>query len=711
VNIKELLNKLTTEEKIGQLLQIAPFFFVKEAEIEVQGEVKDLYLSSKKIFLSGSVLGIRNAEEMIKIQKLYLERSKHQIPLLFMADIIHGYETIFPVPLALSCSWNPKLAYDMARISAVEAQTSGIHVTFSPMADLSRDPRWGRVVEGFGEDPELIKAFVEQMVYGYQQKNVKDEGNIASCVKHFAAYGAIEGGRDYNTVDLSRLSLYQTYLPGYKAAIDAGAKLIMTSFNVVDGIPATINKHLLRDILRDQWKFEGVTISDYDSLHQVVDHGCAAGDEEASLLGIQAGLDIEMASSCYVRYLAKQIEDHEVEIGLLDEAVGRVLTLKEELGLFDNPYKGASIEKELVLVRSKEHLEASKKIALESAVLLQNNGALPLNRKLKVALIGPYSKLKTTNGPWSWHGNNDLNHSLESTLISGGVDLIYVSSAENESELNANDSNELEKADLVIVAIGESIRESGEAHSKSMLDIPRNQASLVRLAKKMKKQVVVVLYNGRPLCLDTILEADSILETWFLGSMANEAIALLLTGKKSPSGKLTMSFPRNVGQIPVYYNHLTTGRPKVEGHYNEYVSYYLDVENSPLFPFGHGLSYATFTYEGLTVSKEKMNPSEQMTVSIRVKNNSEIEALEIIQLYRRDYVSKIAKPVKELKQFKKEHFKPFEEKTISFELSIKDLTYINDTGENVYEYGKFQIMVGPSSIDTQNIDIVLIKED
>jgi beta-glucosidase len=710
VNIKELLNQLNTEEKIGQLLQIAPFFFIKEAEIEVQGHVKDLFLSSKKIFLSGSVLGVRNAEEMIKIQKLYLERSKHHIPLLFMADIIHGYETIFPVPLALSCSWNPKLAYDMARISAIEAQTAGIHVTFSPMADLSRDPRWGRVVEGFGEDPVIIKAFVEQMVKGYQQDHLEEEGNIASCVKHFAAYGAAEGGRDYNTVDLSRLSLFQTYLPGYKAAIDAGAKMIMTAFNVVDGIPATVNTFLLREILRDAWKFEGVTISDYDSLHQIIDHGCAEDDEEASRLGIEAGLDIEMASSCYVRYLAKQIENNQVEERLLDEAVLRILKLKEEVGLFSNPYKGASIEKEKVLVRSIKHFETSKKSALESAVLLQNNGTLPLKKGQKVALIGPYSHLKTTNGPWSWHGNNDLNQSLANALVTLGVNIVFQSSAENETELSVDDLNQINRCDVVVVAIGEHQKESGEAHSKSKLDIPRNQDSLVSAAKKLNKNVVVVLYNGRPLILDSILQADSILETWFLGSMANEAIALLLNGDVSPSGKLTMSFPRNVGQIPLYYNHLQTGRPKVEGQYNEYVSYYLDVENSPLFPFGYGLSYASFTYEALKVSKKTMNPHESIIISVQITNDSLVEADEIVQLYSRDYVSKIAKPVQELKQFKKIHFLPKEQKTISFELNINDLTYINEKNETIYEYGKFQIMVGKSSSDTLKTDILLIKE-
>ena len=709
MDIHKLLDSLTIEEKIGQMLQIAPFFFIREAEIEVSGHVYDLHLTKDQIFNAGSVLGIRNAEEMIKVQKLYLERNKHQIPLMFMADIIHGYETIFPVPLALSCSWNPRLAEEVARISALEAQTAGIHVTFSPMADLSRDPRWGRVVEGFGEDVELIKAFVKAMVKGYQQDDLTKEGNVASCVKHFAGYGASEAGRDYNTVDLSRLSLYQRYLPAYEEAIKAGAKLIMTSFNTLDGIPSTVNSFLLRDILRDQWKFDGLTISDYDSLHQVIAHGVAENDKEAAELGIIAGLDIEMASSCYIKYLKELVLENKIDIKLVDEAVLRILELKKDLGLFDNPYKGANIELEERLVHSKDHLERSKEIATESVVLLKNNHVLPLKPKTKIALVGPYATSNLTNGPWSWHGKNELNTTLEQALNQNDFELVYVSDSDNPN-LNNEDLSKIKKADVIIIAIGEHFRESGEAHSRSIIDIPRQQDKWVKLANELNIKSVTVLYNGRPLILESILESDAILEAWFLGSMTSEALVELIKGDKNPSGKLTMSFPRNGGQIPIYYDHLNTGRPKEEHVQNEFVSYYLDVKNTPLYPFGYGLSYSNFVYQSIHLNQDSMTEHDQIKVKVKIHNQSDYAGYETIQLYIQDHYAKISRPVMELKDFKKVWFDKNEEKEIEFEIGIDQLNYVNQYNEKVFEEGKFSVMVGTSSIDYLKKDFYLVKE-
>jgi beta-glucosidase len=710
MDIKKLLNTLTIEEKIGQMLQIAPFFFIKNLEIEVAGNVNDLALNEAKIFRAGSVLGIRNASEMIEVQKNYLKKSRHQIPLMFMADVIHGYETIFPVPLSLSTSWNPKLAYDMARVSAIEASTAGLHVTFSPMADLSRDPRWGRVVEGFGEDPYLNQIFTKSIVEGYQQDDISKDGNIAACVKHFAAYGASESGRDYNTVDMSRLSMHNDYFTGYKAAVDAGAHLIMTSFNVLDGIPATVNKYLLKDVLRKSWGFKGVTISDYDSLHQIIEHGCAEDDKEAAIRGIEAGLDIEMASSCYTNYLKKLVENQTVDIKLIDQAVYRILKLKKEIGLFDNPFKGASIEQEEKLVRSKNHLQRAKEAALESAVLLKNDGILPLNKKLKYVLIGPYAESTLTNGPWSWHGRNNLNHQLSELLVEQGISLILTKEVSHPSDLSDSDIKLVREADVIILALGEHEKESGEAHSRSDIRLPRKQESFVTFSEFMNKKSMVLLYHGRPLDLGNIMQTNAILDVYFLGSMANDAIADLMTGVKNPSGKLTMSYPRNVGQIPIYYNQLNTGRPKVEGSHNEYVSYYLDVENSPLFPFGYGLSYSNFKYSELSISKDSITVNEKLKVRIDVENTTNTPGYETIQLYIRDYSATISRPLKQLKGFKKVWFDQHEKKTIEFELSKNDLSFMNGEGQTVLETGRFAVMIGSNSETLTKMDFHLVKE-
>ncbi len=709
MNIKSLMNQMTIEEKIGQLLQIAPFFFIKELDIEVSGHVNTLSMTHQKIFSSGSVLGIGNAEEMIQVQTKYLQENRHKIPLMFMADIIHGYETIFPVPLALSCSWNPGLVKNVARISALEAQTSGIHVTFSPMVDLVRDPRWGRVVESFGEDPYLHEVYAKAMVEGYQNEDIKKVGHIASCVKHFAAYGLSEAGRDYNTVDLSRVSLHNQFLPGYKAAIDAGARLIMTAFNVLDGIPSTVNQYLLRDVLRKTWKFQGVTISDYDSLHQVIAHGCAKDDYEAAYRGISAGLDIEMASLCYVNHLKTIISEGKISCDLLDEAVERVLTLKNDLGLFENPFKGADPNLAKALVRSEKHLDFSRKVAHESMVLLKNDGILPLKQQ-KVALLGLYATSRETNGPWSWHGKNDLNASLEEALIAAGIQVCYVQRQEDPNQIPKEDYPMIESADVIVIAIGEHTKQSGEAHSRSILEIPFEQDKLIHDAQRFNKPIVTLLYNGRPLILESIQSSNAILETWFSGSMGNHAIADLLNGNINPSGKLTMSFPRNVGQIPIYYNHLNTGRPQVLGVQNEYVSYYLDVSNQPLYPFGYGLSYSNFKYQSIQLSKNQMTKNETLSLEVQITNDSDRGGYEVVQLYLRDVVAYISRPVMELKGFKKIWFSPHETKVVSFDIHHDMLSYRNEYGEDVFEYGTFKAMVGSDSLHVLSTDFDFVKE-
>ena len=706
-NIKTLLNSLSIEEKIGQLMQLAPFFFIGDLKKEVYGPIQALGVKEEEVFLSGSVLGIGNASEMRRVQEAYLAKSRHKIPLIFMADIIHGYKTIFPVPLAMSTSFNPDLIKKAARISALEAQTAGIHVTFSPMADLSRDPRWGRVVEGFGEDPYLNQVYAKAMVEGYQHDGIEKVGNLASCVKHFAAYGASEAGRDYNTVDMSRLNLHQYYLSGYKAAIDAGARLVMTSFNIIEGIPATQNKYLLRELLKEQWQFDGVVISDYDSLRQTIEHGTSEDDYDAAKKAILAGLDIEMATSSYVLNLKKLIENNEVPVSLLDDAVYRVLKLKDDLGLFDNPFKGADEQKEREFVLSKENNKVALDVAKESMVLLKNDSVLPLKNTQKIALLGEYSKSPHTIGPWSWHGRSEDCTPLYQA-ISKYTKPLLVSDSNDLSTLSPSDYQALVESDVVVVAIGEHAIESGEAHSKTNLTLKPNDLRLIEDLSKLGKKIVLVLYHGRPLVLtDVEPKVHAILDTFFLGTMAQEAITETLFGFNNPSGKLTMSYPRSVGQIPIYYNYLNTGRPfKNDG--NPFTSFYLDEKNTPLYPFGYGLSYSSFKLSNYRLSKQIIRESEPILVSIDVENTSPIDGYETVQLYIRDYAAEVARPVQELKQFKKVFVKAKSKQTVTFELTVSDLVYVHSDLSTYADHGRFSIQVGNTSNQVHTTDITFL---
>lgn len=706
--MEKLLQSLTLKEKIGQLMQLAPYLFIRDLKIEVAGHVRDLNLDEEKIFSSGSILGVGSAKEMIEVQKKYLEKSRHKIPLIFMADIIHGYKTIFPVPLAMAASFNPELVQKAARISAIEAQTSGIHVTFSPMADLSRDPRWGRVVESFGEDPYLIGEMSKAMVRGYQNDGIDKVGNIASCVKHFAGYGASEAGRDYNTVDISHLALHSTYLPGYKKALDAGARLVMTAFNVIDGVPCTVNSYLLRDVLRTIWQKDVVTITDYDSLNQIRAHGVASSMKEVAYLGIKAGLDIEMASTAYINHLETLISEKKVDIALLDEAVLRVLELKRDLGLFENPYKGADEALEQTKVLSKEHLDEALKVAHESLVLLKNDNTLPLNKNTKIALIGPYAQSRKTIGPWSWHGRRDLHMTLEEAMTNN---ISFCKTVESDTELSIDDFNIIKTCDVCILALGEDEQLSGEAHSRTDISLPGRQTHLFKSVQALNIPTVVLLNNGRPLLLNDILSANAILECFFLGSRSAEAIRDILFGNINPSGKLPISFPKVLGQIPVYYNHLNTGRPYLGPHdHNEYVSKYLDVDNEPLFPFGFGLSYSEFEISDLILNHHSMTPEGSIDCRMTIKNNSDTPGYETIQLYIRDHCAKVSRPVKELKQFKKIYLKAHEEKNIIFTITINDLTYLLHEGQITYDAGKFTVFIGTSSINLLKEEFELIGE-
>lgn len=708
IDINQLIKSLSIEEKIGQMMQLAPSFFVQDIQVELFGQIQDLNLDQEKIFYAGSVLGNHSADEMITIQKKYLQKSRHKIPLMFMADVVHGFKTIFPVPLAIAASWNPELAKEAAHIQAKEARVSGVQVTFSPMVDISRDPRWGRIVESYGADPYLSSVFSRASVEGYQGEDIKSDESVAACVKHFAAYGASESGRDYNTVDVSNYSLHNIYLPSYKAAIDAGAKMIMTSFNTVDGIPATINKYLLKDILRDKWQFDGVVISDYDSLHQVVAHGVAKDDKVAAYRAIEAGLDIEMQSTCYTNYLNTLILENKISEKQIDEAVFNILKLKKELGLFENPFQGTNSKKAKEIIRSKDHLERAEKIAEESMVLLKNDKhLLPLNKHKTYAILGPYANTKKTNGAWAGYGDNETNDTLPSILTKNGVQISFI----NQSLSPAYDDEQLkiiEASDGIILALGEDEYESGEAHSKVDVSLPREQHRFVDFAKDINKDTIVLLYHGRPFVLSNILKADVILDTFYLGSRANQAIANVLIGKVNPSGKLPVSYPRHGGQIPLYYNHLNTGRPHPKGSHAEYTSFYLDEENDALFPFGFGLSYSEFKYGFMKVSNHKITQKEGITIKIDVKNISKIAGFETIQLYIKDEFAYYARPVKELKQFKKVYFEANETKTIEFFVSSKDLVYFDSKGNEILEEGMFKIMIGSHSESLQETQVEYI---
>lgn len=717
-NCEELLKKMTLDEKIAQLIQLAtPFYKGASEGGQITGPIEEMGISEETVRNSGSVLGASGAREIKNIQKKYLEENLHGIPLLFMADVVHGFKTIFPIPLAIGCSWDLEAAELSAAIAAEEAAVSGIHVTFAPMVDLVRDPRWGRVMESTGEDPYLNSLFARAFVRGFQGKDLStDNTRVAACVKHFAAYGAAEGGRDYNTVDMSERILREQYLPAYKAALDEGCEMVMTSFNIVDGIPATGNKTLMRGILRDEWGFDGILISDWDAIREMVDHGVASDEAEAALLAIKAGVDIDMMTTCYVNNLRAHVENGFVNESLIDEAVIRILRLKAKLGLFENPYRGADEEKEREVVLSEKHRLQARKVAEKSCVLLKNDGVLPLKRDKKVALIGPFADNGDILGPWSWHGSREKSVTLgkgflqkiDTSLLAISQGCGIDSGTEDQLTEALNIAN---KADILVVALGEKSEMSGEASCRADIRLPKVQLDLVKKLHSLGKPMVVVLFNGRPLDLHGVIdEADAVLEAWFPGTEGGAAVANLLFGDANPSGRLSMSFPYSVGQIPVYYNNFNTGRPKVNDEINqEYVSKYLDIPNSPLYPFGYGLSYSSFEYSNAAIFPDKMTSDSSITVSVKVQNTSNVSGEETVQLYLRDMSAEVVRPVKELKSFKKIFLKPGQNETITFTITEEMLRYHHANLEYKSDPGVFTAYVGPNSRDVTSLSFTLIK--
>ena len=728
-NLIELLNKMTLEEKIGQLVQVAGEVFLMDDVDTTTGPLKDLNLSNEMLYNVGSILNVVGCEKIRKIQDEYLSKSRLKIPLLFMADVINGYRTVFPIPIAQGCSWSPKVVYDCTKVSIKEAGAAGANVNFSPMVDLVRDSRWGRVMESIGgEDPYLGKVFAKTMIEAYQGENIAQFGNAAACVKHFAAYGAVEGGRDYNTVDMSEREFRQYYLPAYKSAIDSGAEMIMTSFNTINGVPASVNKWLLRDMLRKELGFQGIVISDYSAIEETIAHGVSKDRKEAAYKAIMAGVDIDMMSSVYANNLKELVEEGKVPEKILDESVFRVLNLKNKLGLFENPYGNIDEKREKSILKSEENLQIARKQTAETFVLLKNeNNILPLKKDNKIALIGPYGDNIAILGSWSMFsdkskiltlkeafenkiGKQNILYSKGSEILrekeinqilsADGGNIIHIENEEEKEKQSLKEAiNIVKEADVIVLAIGEHYRQSGEACSRADIELSQVQQNLVNEISKTGKPIVTILFNGRPLVLNNIAEkTDALLDVWFPGTEGANAIADVIFGEVNPSGKLTMSFPQATGQCPIYYNHYNTGRPHITNC--RYVSRYLDIPNESYYPFVYGLSYSKFEYLSLNLSSNKISENNPITVSVKVKNNSCVPGKEVVQLYVQDLVASSVRPVKELKGFKKEHFEAFEEKIITFEISVDMLKFWNEKIEYVLETGEFKVFVGSNSRDT-----------
>lgn len=710
-DIKSLLSRMTLEEKLGQLTQIRTSYYYNY-NTSATGTVSKLKITEDQKWMIGTVLGKLDAKTMYKIQNEYLSNNRLGIPLLFMHDIIHGFKTIFPIPLALSCSWNEELIEKTARVAAREGSSSGYQATFSPMVDVVRDPRWGRVIESFGEDTLLNSLFGAAMVRGYQTNDLRNPDTLISCVKHFAAYGAVEGGRDYNTVDISECRLRNEYFPPYYEALKAGAKLIMASFNVLNGVPATSNTWLLREILRKEWKYEGTLISDWGAVKELIPHGVAENSSDAAKLSLKAGIDIEMATTAYFEALSEICKDKSIE-KLIDDAVERVLLLKNECGLFEDPYRGISPKKEKQTLLCDEFRKTAREAACKSMVLLKNSKVLPLTDNKSVALIGPYASNSSILGPWALDGDFNDVITIEQGLRNKNINLQSVETTLFD-EISKEKIEEIvgiaQKSDVIVLALGEEEENSGEAGCVSNITLPLDQVELLSCMKKLNKPTIVLLINGRPLDITNIMEkADAILECWFPGTEGGNAIADILCGDYNPSGKLTMSFPRTVGQIPVYYNSLATGRPKeLLKNEKRYKSQYLDIANEPLLPFGYGLGYSQFEYSDFNVSRNELSRKGKISCSINVTNKGDYVGVETVQLYMRDKVADISRPVKQLIKYKQIMLNPNETKKVQFTIDEKDLRYWNSENQYKSDEGLFEFTLGKDSLEGISFEVRLI---
>lgn len=730
--IDVLMNKMTLEEKIGQL------------NLPVTGEITTGQAKSSDIAAKikkgevGGLFNLKGVERIREVQRQAVEESRLGIPLLFGMDVIHGYETIFPIPLGLSCTWDMKAIEESARIAAVEASADGISWTFSPMVDVSRDPRWGRVSEGNGEDPFLGAAIARAMIRGYQGKDMSRNDEIMACVKHFALYGASEAGRDYNTVDMSRQRMFNEYMLPYQAAVEAGVGSVMASFNEVDGVPATGSKWLMTDVLRKQWGFDGFVVTDYTGINEMIDHGM--GDQQTvAALALNAGVDMDMVSDAFSGTLKKSVEEGKVSAAAIDAACRRILEAKYKLGLFDDPYKYCDVNRPKKQIFTKEHRAIARKTASESFVLLKNEGVLPLSKKGTIAVVGPLANTRS-NMPGTWsvaavldnapslvEGLREVVGDRAKVVTAKGSNLIGDADYEKRATMfgrelhrdNRTDRELLDEAlkvaagaDVIVAALGESSEMSGESSSRTNLEMPDVQRALLQELLKTGKPVVLVLFTGRPLVLTWEEEhVPAILNVWFGGSEAAYAISDVLFGDVNPSGKLTATFPQNVGQIPLFYNHKNTGRPLQEGRWFEkFRSNYLDVSNEPLYPFGYGLSYTTFAYSDIHLSSTEMSADGELTATVTVTNTGSRDGAEVVQLYIRDLVGSITRPVKELKGFEKIFLKAGESRKVSFSITPELLKFYNYDLQFVCEPGDFDVMIGGNSRDVKKARFLLKGE-
>lgn len=718
--VEELLAKMTVEEKIGQLNQVV-------GDISTGTDVRqDNLLNQIRAGKVGSVLSHTQFNNKIAMQRVAVNETRLGIPLVFGFDVIHGYKTIFPIPLAQAASWNLKAIENAERIAAAEAAADGQNWAFSPMVDISHDPRWGRVMEGAGEDPFLGSRVAEARVRGFQGDDLSLPNTLAACAKHFAGYGFGEGGREYNTVDMSEQRLRQTVLPPFEAAAKAGSATFMNAFNTLNGVPASMNKHLVTDILRGEWGWKGLVVGDYDSFGETVEHGIAEDDTDASAKCLSAGSDMDMAGGTFQRGLKKALDQGRVTQAQIDEAVRRVLRLKFSLGLFDDPFRYLDPKRREQTLEKPEYRQTARALAAESMVLLKNDGGiLPLDPKgpfKKIALIGPYADSRGNKDYLSFWtlglGMREydstkvvtpamaLKPALEALGFEVTVTAVCLDAACTEVDYAAA-LNAARAADLVIACVGERGFDCGESRSVNTLELPRGQERLVQIAARGNKPAVVVLFNSRPLTFPWISEnVPAILVAWQPGFEAGNALSDVLTGKVNPSGKLPMTFPRSTGQIPMYYNHLSTGRP--QSQFGEmWTSGYLDLPNTPAYPFGYGLSYTTFAYSDLKLNKSTINKGETLEVSVMVTNTGKVAGEEVAQCYIRDLVADISRPVKELKGFEKIKLAPNESRKVTFKLAEKDLSYWNDQVKLKADPGKFKVFVGGSSADVKEAEFEL----
>jgi beta-glucosidase len=731
--ISSLMAKMTIEEKIGQLN-------LPNAGDITTGQANSANISKNiRAGQVGGLFNIKGVDKIKAVQQIAVEQSRLKIPLLFGMDVIHGYNTVFPIPLGMSSTWDMVAIKKSARIAAIEASASGINWTFSPMVDISRDPRWGRISEGSGEDPYLGSQVAKAMVQGYQGK-LQANNEILACVKHYALYGAAEAGRDYNTVDMSHVKMYNEYLPPYKAAVDAGAASIMASFNEVDGIPATGSKWLMTDVLRKQWGFKGFVVTDYTGIPEMIQHGM--GDlKTVSALALNAGIDMDMVGEGFLNTLKQSLIDKKVTIAQINNACRLILEAKYKLGLFTDPYRFCDLGRPEKEVFTPENRQVARKIAAKSFVLLKNStNVLPLKKSGTIALIGPLVD-NTANmyGTWSVsalfdqsvtvlqgfknalgtnakiltaRGSNFLDDIvLENRYVNIHNKTSYVRDPRSEAELLQEALAIAKKSDVIVTVLGEASEFSGESSSVTTIEIPQTQKNLLKELAKTGKPIVLVLFTGRPLALKWEQEnIPAILNVWFPGSEAGDAIADVVFGAVNPSGKLTATFPQNVGQIPLYYAHKNTGRPLEDGKWFEkFRSNYLDVSNDPLYPFGFGLSYTTFSYGDIKLSSTTLKPGQTLTATISVTNTGKVSGEEVVQLYTRDLVGSITRPVKELKGFQKIMLQPGETKNVSFAITETDLKFYNSDLKFVAEPGDFNIFIGTNSRDVKQAKFTLVK--